>query len=282
MASMPRTAGAFRAVVMISTLLALLASVFALPAMITPARAADGSSGTSVASSVGSLTITAQIKDGAAARYLAGDTYSVAWVVDAQLGSTGTIASLHTRTPFRSLNRNWNALTSSQFNTAAKELAAYAAEHRLYDITTHAVTGSDGTAVISNLQPGLYLVSRTGIAKTNAAYECDAFLVAVPETNDGAAGGAGTANYDVIVAPKFERTATPVPPTTNQPGGHPTPGTTPQTTGTRTGAESPSNVAKTGAEIMRYVEVAVILGAVAVILLFIRDRFRDHDAVAKR
>ncbi|WP_101614748.1 prealbumin-like fold domain-containing protein [Bifidobacterium margollesii] len=261
---------------MISALLALLASVFTLPAMITPARAADVSPDASAASSVGSLTITAQIKDAGTTRYLAGDTYSVAWVAAAQLGPTGTIASLSTRAPFRSMNRNWTALTSSQFNTAAKELASYAGAHRLYDVTTHAVTDSDGTAVISDLQPGLYLVSRTGIAKANAAYKCDAFLVAVPETNDGAAGGVGTANYSVVAAPKFERTATPVPPTTNRPGGQPTPGITPQTGNTQTNAGSPSNVARTGAEIMRYVEAAVILGAAAVILLFIRDRFRDR------
>ncbi|MBT1165547.1 hypothetical protein [Bifidobacterium simiarum] len=275
-------------------LLAILSILVIILAGVLPTSAHAATDGT--AGPVGSLTIAAQIKDSSSTHYLAGDTYAVAHVADATLGSNGTIAKLTTRSAFRSLSRDWASLTSSQFNAAAKELAAYAGQHRLYDVTTKAVTGADGIAIVSDLTPGLYLVSRTGIAAANKAYACDAFLVAVPETDDSATGTAGGANYDVVAAPKFEQVSVPNPPTPNHPGGEPTPNTpgtpgtgTPGTpgsgstpgTGGQTGTTSstgPSTVAKTGAAVMRYVEAAVILGALAVIVLFVRDRIRSRES----
>lgn len=220
----------------------------------------------------GTLTISATVAstDGGSVHALAGDTYAVAHVADATLGDNGVINGFATRDAFASLGRDWGTLSSSEYNDAAKELADYAAAHGLYDVTDHAVTGADGRTVVRGLTPGLYLVSRTGVDDANAGYVCDAFLVAIPENSgDGSGDGDGAVNYNVVASPKFEQTTTPGP----GPSEHPTPNPSPTPTSTTPAVSGgQSNIAKTGAAIMRYVQAAVILGGIALLFLFIRSR----------
>ncbi|MBT1177536.1 hypothetical protein JS532_08180 [Bifidobacterium callimiconis] len=231
-----------------------------------------GAQPVAAAERTGTLTISATVAstDGGSAHVLVGDTYAVAHVADATLGDNGAINGFTTRDAFASLGRDWGTLSSSEYNDAAKELADYAAAHGLYDVTDHAVTGTDGRAVVRGLTPGLYLVSRTGVDDANAGYVCDAFLVAIPENSgDGSGDGDGAVNYNVVASPKFEQTTTPGPGPSEQPTPKPSPTPT-STTPAVSGGQS--NIAKTGAAIMRYVQAAVILGGIALLFLFIRSR----------
>lgn len=228
---------------------------------------------------VGTLTISATVADGGT-RVLAGDTYAVAQVADATIGDDGTINGFSTRDAFSAVGRDWGSLSSSQYNEAAKELAEYASSHGLYDVTDHAVTGADGRAVVRDLAPGLYLVSRTAVADANSAYVCDAFLVAIPETEPGTSGGASSAaNYAVVASPKFEQVPAPGPEPSENPSGKPTPEPSKNPSPTPAVPSQQSNIAKTGAAIMRYVQVAVIFGGIALVFLFIRSRYAStrHD-----
>ena len=227
---------------------------------------------------VGTLTISATVADGGTTYALAGDTYAVAQVADATIGDDGTISGFSTRDAFSAVGRDWGSLSSSQYNEAAKELAEYASSHGLYDVTDHAVTGADGRAIVRDLAPGLYLVSRTAVADANSAYVCDAFLVAIPEMEPGTPGGApSTTNYAVIASPKFEQVPSPGPKPSENPSSKPTPEPSKNPSPAPARPSQQSNIAKTGAAIMRYVQAAVIFGGIALVFLFIRSRYDRRD-----
>ncbi|MBW3089010.1 hypothetical protein KIH77_09795 [Bifidobacterium sp. 82T24] len=210
-----------------------------------------------------SITISARVGDGASARPLAGDTYAVAYVAKVKFNADRTaITGFKTNTWFKDVDRDWGKLTSSQYNAAAKEVAAYADKHDGYR-DVHFTTDANGNVTIPSLDDALYLIKRVGVADANKAYTCDPFFVVVPETN----GSTNIEDWDsqVTVSPKFEQISTP----------GPTPGTTPTPTPTATPTTpGGSSIAKTGAAIMRYVEAAVILGAVAFTAMFVRTQLR--------
>lgn len=241
----------------------LVCLLMAMTVTLTPfGTAANAASATN-----GSLTISARGGvDASGGHPLVGDTYAVAYVAGITLNDDGTgISGFTTRAPFKRFDREWGELTSSQANAAAKEIADYAGKHGRYDYTDRR-TGGDGTVTISGLAPGLYLVNRVGVADANRKYRCDPFFVTIPEFD------AGVPDYQVTAAPKFEELPVPPGPTTT-----PEPGATPTPTPTAPETPGRSDIAKTGAAIMRYVEAAVILGAIAFAAMFIHTQLRRRD-----
>ncbi|NMN01162.1 cell surface protein [Bifidobacterium sp. DSM 109958] len=261
----------------------------------------------SAADALGTLTVSARWGSGAGGSSsgtpLVGDTFSLTRVAAADLDGSGAIGAYHTLDAFASYDAVWGSLTSSELNAAAKRLDAFAARQGLY--AASGVTDAQGQATFAGLEPGLYLVARTGVADANARYVCDPFLVAVPESVNG------VPTMHVTAEPKFGDGGNVTPPDPDNPGptpdpdnpspdnpnpDQPTPGTpeTPETPGaggdadcgtgcgtdggTTPGADgnggsgatgsrnAPSFTASTGAAVTGIALLAIVLAAVAIVL----------------
>lgn len=204
---------------------------------------------------------------------LAGDTYAIVRVATATLASSGdasgdaagdggsadaapTVTAFHTVDAFARFGDEWTGLSASQLNQRAKDMADYAGAHGLYD--ADATTGAAGMATFRGLDAGVYLVARTAVAKANARYACDPFLVSVP-------GGLGdeTPTLAVTVEPKFADT------------GEPTrPGTPGEPTVTPVPLPTPASTANTGADVALIAALAMVALAVGVGAFVWRRRMR--------
>ncbi|KAB8287594.1 surface-anchored protein [Bifidobacterium ramosum] len=251
----------------------LLAIVTALSMLIfviiaAPVRVAQ-------AAPVGSITIDAQWDRGADGQTaLAGDTYAIVRIASAELDAdTGAIRAFHTLKPFSSFDRDWAKLTSSELNAAAKQLDAYVTKHRQYAET--GVTDGAGRTYFTDLDAGIYLIARTAVASANQRYDCDPFLVAVPETNSG------TPTYAVTAEPKFSDNGGITPPNPNpSPNPSPEPNnpsepskpTQPTTPGSQSTPKTPAN---TGAAVS---VIALAAIALTVTALIIRDLRRGRQS----
>lgn len=192
---------------------------------------------------------------------LAGDTYSIARVATAALapaedGGIPTVTAFHTVDAFANLGTDWTGLSASQLNQRAKDMAAYAGKHSLYDES--GATGAAGTVTFRGLDAGVYLVTRTTVAKANARYTCDPFLVSVPGGLDDE-----EPTLAVTAEPKFADTGEPGTP--GEPGGNPgTPGSSATVTTPGTSLTTPGWMAETGANVALVVMLAMIALAIGV------------------
>lgn len=142
----------------------------------------------------GSLTLACATGNGQA---LAGDTWSLVRVADAELDASGTaVASYEMRGAFAGFAYRWDRMDSSEVAAAARELAEFASANGLYE--TSGLADAGGRVAFYGLAPGLYLLERTDIAEGNEASACDPLLVAVPLAEGEALV------YDVTAYPKFE------------------------------------------------------------------------------
>lgn len=239
-------------------------SVLTFVTIAAPARIAQ-------AAPVGSITIDAQWDRGTANQTaLAGDTYAIVRIASADLDAdTGVIRAFRTLKPFSSFDRDWAKLTSSELNTAAKQLNAYAAKRQLYVDT--GVTDGVGRAYFTDLDAGIYLIARTAVASANQRYDCDPFLVAVPETNSG------TPTFAVTAEPKFSDNGGVTPPNPSpNPSPQPEPNqpNQPTTPGTSTKPKTPAN---TGATVSVIALAAIALTVAALIIRDLRRGRRVSD-----
>lgn len=198
---------------------------------------------------------------------LAGDTYSIARVATATLapaedGGIPIVEAFHTVDAFANLGTDWTGLSASQLNQRAKDMAAYAGKHSLYDES--GATGAAGTVTFRGLDAGVYLVSRTTVAKANARYTCDPFLVSIPGGLDDE-----EPTLAVTAEPKFADTGEPGTP--GEPGG---------TLGGNTtvtvppSSKTPGWMAETGANVALVVILAMIALAIGVGAYALRRRMR--------
>lgn len=217
---------------------------------------------TAQAATYGSITIDAQWnRDSADRTALAGDTYAIVRIASADLDiETGAIRAFRTLESFSQFDRDWAGLTSSELNTAAKQLDAYATKHRLYSVSD--TTNAAGRTTFTDLEPGIYLIARTAAASANQRYDCDPFLVSVPETNGGAA------EFAVTAEPKFSDNGTVTPP-------NPTPEPEPEPNK----PAKPGSTANTGAAVS---VVALAAIALTVAALIIRDLRRGRGGPANQ
>lgn len=95
---------------------------------------------------------------------------------------------------------------ASDWDAAAKTLLSQAEAGKISPLE-QASTASDGTATISSLEPGLYLVSDAHIEKGNGRYSSAPCLIAVPILDAAQTSWL----YDVCAEPKIEKTALPAP-----------------------------------------------------------------------
>lgn len=224
----------------------------------------------------GSLTIDARWnRESAHPVPLTGDTYSIVRIASADLNNDGTITAYHTLDRFKNYDQQWGNLDASESNIAAKRLEAFVGEKDQYDASL--VVRESGYITFSNLEPGVYLVSRTGIAQANAAYQCDPFLAYIPRVeNNGIL-------WDVTVEPKYghdEEENPPSPPTPTEPFDPSEPSQPPEHDNTDNGNEdgtngsnTPSETARTGAAIV----IPSVVGAVALVVALIIQSIRRRQ-----
>lgn len=197
---------------------------------------------------------------------LAGDTYSIARVATATLAPAGdggipTVTAFQTVDAFADLGIDWTGLSASQLNQRAKDMAAYAGKHGLYDES--GATGAAGTVTFRGLDAGVYLVTRTTVAKANARYTCDPFLVSIPGGLDDE-----EPTLAVTAEPKFADTGEP-----GEPGGNPgTPGNS--TTVTTPPLPTPGWMAETGANVALVAAIAMLALAIGIGAYALRRRMR--------
>lgn len=183
------------------------------------AFAADAEVAVEADQPIGFLTIDAVWnRDTDDKRALAGDSYAIVRVASATLDPDGKPSAFHTLTDFARFIDDWDGLTSSALNAAAKRMDALAADCGLY--AERGVTDARGRVQFADLAAGVYLVSRVAVADANARYTCDPFLVSVPDTEDAVSFG----TFDVTVEPKFANAGVP-----DEPGSGPGPGSTANT-----------------------------------------------------
>lgn len=140
-----------------------------------------------------SLTLRCVFSVNEGVRVLAGDEYSLAKIADAELEQDITLYT--TREEFLGFDRTWLSAPASELNDTAQELSGYCLEKKLFMLS--AVTDSSGELKFSDLEPGLYLVSRTKTAAANSDFTTDPLLVFLPETVSG------EVIYDAVSTPKF-------------------------------------------------------------------------------
>ncbi|MBT1162907.1 cell surface protein [Bifidobacterium sp. SO1] len=245
-------------------------SVLTFAMITTPVRTAQA------ATVYGSITIDAQWdRDTANQTALAGDTYAIVRIASVDLDAeTGTIRAFRTLKSFSKFDQSWADLTSSELNTAAKQLDAYAAKHKLYSVSD--TSNAAGRAYFTDLEPGIYLISRTAAASANKRYSCDPFLIAVPETTGG------TPTLAVTAEPKFSDNGTVTPPNPT-PNPNPTPQPNPNKPGEPTQPTTPSNQstpktpANTGAAVSIIALAAIALTVAALIIRDLRRGRRVSD-----
>ncbi|MBW3077906.1 cell surface protein [Bifidobacterium simiiventris] len=243
-------------------------SVLTFALITTPARTAQA------ATVYGSITIDAQWdRDTANQTALAGDTYAIVRIASADLNAeTGTIRAFHTLKSFSKFDQSWAKLTSSELNTAAKQLDAYAVKHKLYSVSD--TSNAAGRAYFTDLEPGIYLISRTAAASANKRYSCDPFLIAVPETTGG------TLTLAVTAEPKFSDNGTVTPPNpAPQPEkpSNPNKPSEPNEPTTPGNQSTPKNPANTGAAVSIIALAAIALTVAALIIRDLRRGRRVSD-----
>lgn len=147
----------------------------------------------------GSISIDTAVRTDDGARNIAGDTFSFARVATVTVDAAYTPAAISFKTAdaFAPHGRDWSSLDASGWRDAARDLADFAKANDLYE-TAMTVDAGSARLVLGGLEPGLYLVSRTGIAAANGDVACDPVLVSVPVAEDGGLV------YDVNVEPKYE------------------------------------------------------------------------------
>jgi len=97
------------------------------------------------------------------------------------------------------------SMTAGENQASAESLVQYIGEKKISGLEV--TTDADGEAVLSDLNPGLYLIRQT--VSVEGYDDIDPFLVALPITSaDGR-----TLLYDVTVAPKIGSATTPTDPT---------------------------------------------------------------------
>ncbi|OZG65196.1 surface-anchored protein [Bifidobacterium hapali] len=193
---------------------------------------------------IGSLTIDAVWdRDADDKRALAGDSYAIVRVASATLDPDGKPSAFHTLPDFARFIDDWDGLTSSALNAAAKRMDALAADRGLY--VERGVTDARGRVQFADLAAGVYLVSRVAVADANTRYTCDPFLVSVPDTEDAVSFG----TFDVTVEPKFADAGVP-----DEPGVTPGPGVKP----------GPGSTANTGADVVPAIVLAMMCAAVGI------------------
>lgn len=180
----------------------------------------------------GTLTLHCHYGSGADAVPLAGDTYALVAVADAETGDDGSL--LYTTKPeFQAWDRDWAGLNASQWHDAALQLQA-AVQDALPQGTPTGTTDANGDLTLRGLEPALYLVLRTGTAPGNERYHMDPLLVSVPLPEDG------RLTWAVTITPKFAGEGpgeTPAPPAATP---SPAPGASPAPTAAPTSAPQPT------------------------------------------
>ena len=142
----------------------------------------------------GTLTLHCHYGSGADAVPLAGDTYALVAVADAETGDDGLLYT--TRPEFQAWDRDWAGLNASQWHDAALQLQA-AVQDALPQGTPTGTTDANGDLTLRGLEPALYLVLRTGTAPGNERYHMDPLLVSVPLPEDS------RLTWAVTITPKF-------------------------------------------------------------------------------
>lgn len=123
-----------------------------------------------------------------------------------QVGSVQEDNGNYSFVPVKALQDRISKFWDIQSPALAGTLAKYAALKKLPPVTAKpAAIGKNGTAVFSNLEPGLYLV----VYDSPDHKKCEPFLVSLPYLEDGAY------RYDVDASPKVRF----VPPTGGGGGG---------------------------------------------------------------
>ena len=207
------------------------------------------------AASLGSITLDCRV-DGVP---LVGDTYGLVCVADVTYDAdAGTITSYTTRDAFASFGYDWTSMKSSELDEAAKALATHAGEKNIYERT--AVSDSSGSVGFSQLGPGLYLVSRIGVAAGNEGYACDPLLLCVPLV-DG-----GQLVWSVDSRPKFERTVEDGPDDLDKPEEPDVPGNPGQSEEPGTPDKAWSPLFSTGVAAFTGVGVLLVLGGIAIVI----------------
>lgn len=143
----------------------------------------------------GSLSLACVARDGESEIALAGDEYAVVRVASAEVAAAG-VSSYETLAEFADFDCDWASLSSTELSRKADVMQSFAYAAGLLD--ERSVSDSQGRAMFSDLDPGLYLVCRTKIDKANADYAMAPFLVSVPVTVGV------TTDWDVLARPKFE------------------------------------------------------------------------------
>lgn len=137
---------------------------------------------------------------------LAGDTYALARVATAELDeASGAVVSYRLCDDFSIFDLDWDALSSSELDERARQMATAARERGLFE--REARSDAAGEVGFWGLEPGLYLVDRVQAAEANEAYACEPLLIGVPSTEDGAS------TYNVTSRPKFAYAGEPSIPT---------------------------------------------------------------------
>ena len=148
---------------------------------------------------MGSIAIDTAVRTDNGSCVIAGDTFSFAQVATATVDTSyaPAVISFETVDAFAPRGRDWASLDASGWRDAARDLADFAEENDLYEVEMTVSAGGERLA-LGGLEPGLYLVSRTGVADANKDVACDPVLVGVPVAEDGGL------TYDVTVEPKYE------------------------------------------------------------------------------
>lgn len=207
------------------------------------------------AASWGSITLDCCVDDVP----LVGDTYGLVCVSDVTYDSSaGIITSYATRDAFASFGYDWTNMKSSEMDEAAKSLSSHAGEKSLYERT--AVSDSSGSVGFSQLGPGLYLVSRIGVAAGNEGYACDPLLLCVPLSDDG------QLVWNVDSRPKFERTVESGPDKLDKPEKPDVPGNPGQSEEPGTPDKARSPLFGTGVAAFTGVGVLLVLGGIAIVI----------------
>lgn len=155
------------------------------------------------ASDTGSLSINCETVKNGQTIYLDQDTYAVTKIAEAEIDTDGEIR--YTICPnLQVYDRNWSQLTSTQFREEAADLAAYMEAHKMYDRTGQ--SDSRGKVCFTDLDKGLYLITRIQADEKNAEYQTDPMLVSIPSFEDG------QYIYDVSMKLKFDWTQKPITP----------------------------------------------------------------------
>lgn len=131
------------------------------------------------ADTTGALTVICKYEESGRTVYLEGDELSITRIATATEDAAGALT--YTTLPeFESQSCDWGSQTAESLRKKASSLAEINAK-----ADSDVKTGSYGEAVFGGLVPGVYLVTRTGIATANKAYVTEPLLVLIPQDEEG-------------------------------------------------------------------------------------------------